>query len=63
MPQFDSLIIFPIIKDLTIILFIYYIIFINIIIKNIILLKLREKTFIFLNYKLPILLMFKSYLK
>lgn len=63
MPQFDSLIIFPIIKDLTIILFIYYLIFINIIIKNITLLKLREKAFIFLNHKLPILLMFKSYLK
>lgn len=62
MPQFDLLIIFPIIKDLTIILFIYYIIFINIIIKNIVLLKLQEKVYIFLNHKLPILLIFKSYL-
>jgi hypothetical protein len=63
MPQFDSLIIFPIIKDLTIILFLYYIIFTNILIRNIVLLKLREKAYTFLNHKLPILLIFKSYFK
>ena len=43
MPQFDYLIIFPIIKDLIIMLPLYYIIFINLIIKNIENLKFRAK--------------------
>lgn len=43
MPQFDCLIIFSIIKDLTILLPFYYFIFINLIIKNMEILKFRTK--------------------
>jgi hypothetical protein len=60
-PQFDLLIIFPIIKDLLIILIFYYIVFTNITIINLRVLKFREKASKFINFKLNTVLVFKSY--
>lgn len=62
MPQFDIMIIFPIVKDLTIILLLYYIIFSNLMVKNFKILKFREKISKFFNFKIYLLTIFKSIL-
>lgn len=61
MPQFDIIIIFPIIKDLIFILTLYYVVFTHVIITNIKALKFRKKASIFLTFKLSIAQVFRSY--
>jgi hypothetical protein len=61
MPQFDILITFPIIKDLLIVLTLYYIVFTSVTVTNLKVLKFRRKASKFLSFELSTVAVFKSY--
>jgi hypothetical protein len=61
MPQFDLLITFPLVKDVLVVLTLYYIVFTSVTVINLKALKFRRKASKFFSFKLNTIFVFKSH--